>query len=145
MTKNTTRQLLIAISVLLLTSCLLSNSSGNSSTDIKEVLGSWNITKASLQKIKRDDKKTGDKMISSFTLNADSTAVVLFGESGNKKMEGTWIWQAEKKVGSKNFGLSLKSDVVIRVHGLYTLGLQLRKNGNKKNLVAGDYTFERQK
>lgn len=141
MTKKPFNQFLILISFLVLSSCLVSNSSNNSDTDVKEILGSWKITKESLQKIKSDDQKTEDKTITSFNLNSDSTATVSFGTSEKKIMNGTWIWQAEKKLGNENFGLSIKSDVVIRVNGLYTLGLQLRE---KNNLCAGDYTFEKQ-
>ncbi|WP_159518068.1 hypothetical protein [Sunxiuqinia indica] len=142
MTKKPFNQLLILISILIFTSCLFFNGSDNSDTDIKEVLGSWRITKKSLKKMKNDDQKTDHKIITSFKLNSDSTATVFFGVFEKKIMNGTWIWQAEKKLGNENFGLSIKSDVVIRVNGLYTLGLQLREDNN---LFTRDYTFEKQK
>ncbi len=142
MTKRRINQILIVTSILIMTSCLVSTSSNNSSTDIQEVLGSWNITKSSLKKIKSENKETEDKIITSFKLNSDSTAIVYFGESEKKRMNGTWIWQAEKKLGNENFGVSIKSDVVIRVTG-YTLGLQLNEERGKNNLTARDYTFEK--
>lgn len=144
MTKKTFNQFLILISALLITSCLISGSSNNSDTDINDVLGNWSITKGSLKMIKSDENKTEDKIVSAFKLNSDSTATVIFGESERKTMNGTWTWQAEKQIGNKNLGLSLKSDVVIYVQGLYTLGLQLRQNGDKNKLIAGDYTFEKE-
>jgi hypothetical protein len=142
MTKKPFNQFIILISILILSSCLVSNRSDNSETDIKEVLGSWRITTESLKKIKSNDQKTDDKIITSFKLNSDSTATVSFGESEKNIMNGTWIWQAEKKLGNENFGLSLKSDVVIRVSGLYIFGLQLSE---ENNLLAGDYIFKKQK
>lgn len=134
---------LIFIAVLLMTSCSVSNNSNNQSIDVNEVLGSWHITKVSLRRVNSDDNKTEEKIITSFELNSDYTAIVSFGESKQKRRDGTWTWQAEKKLGNKNFGISVKSDVVVRVNGLYTLGLQIREEKEKMILTAGDYTFEK--
>ncbi|MCU4163775.1 hypothetical protein [Carboxylicivirga caseinilyticus] len=144
MTKKTFNQLLIFITVLTITSCLISGGSNNLNVEKNDVLGSWKITKRSLKKITSDEKRTEDKIITSFILNSDSTAIITFGESDNKKMNGTWIWQAEKKMGNNNFGISISSDVVLNVNGLSALALQLEQKGEKNNLKAGDYTFEKQ-
>ena len=138
--------LLIALSILILTSCFVSNSSNNDDIKRPDVLGSWKITKESSQKI--NNKTADNEKISYFQLNADSTVIVSFGDSMEKKMTGTWVWKAEKKLGNNNLGLSLKTDVVIYVNSsinnLFFLGLQLNKTDGKINLTTADYSFEKQ-
>lgn len=135
--------ILIAISFLILSSCTFLNSYDNLNLKRQEILGSWTLSKESLKKIKKEKQK--DKIIAYFQLNSDSTATVSFEDSIEKKMAGTWVWKAEKKLGNNNLGISLKSDVVIYVNGLFTLGLQLNEIDGKINLTAADYLFEKQR
>ncbi len=134
--------ILISLSILFLTSCLISSSSDNLDLNRKDVLGSWKISKESSKKINKE--KTATERITYFQLNSDSTVTVSFGDSTEKKMTGTWVWKAEKRLGNDNFGFSLKTDVVIYVNNLFTLGLKLSKIDGKINLTAADYSFEKQ-
>ncbi len=134
---------LIAFSVLILTSCSVSSSSDNLNLKMQDVLGSWKLSKESSKIIKKENQKAENKVITSFQLRADSTATVFFGDSIEKKMDGTWVWKAEKKIGNNAFGFSLKSDVVIYTTG-HLLGLRLDETDGKVNLTVGDYLFVKQ-
>lgn len=134
--------ILIGLSILILTSCSVSISSGDLDVKRQDILGSWKISKGSLRMINNDTTKK--KIITSFRLNADSTVIVSFGGSTKKKMTGTWAWKAEKELGNRNFGISVKSDVAVYVNGLFTLGLQISKMDGEIILSAADYTFEKQ-
>lgn len=139
---KTIPSILIAFSILILTSCTSSNSSDNSNLKREDVLGVWTLSKRSLEKIKKE--KPDDKIITSFQLNADSTATASFDGSIDKKRAGTWVWKAEMKLGKNNFGISLKCDVVLYVNGLFKLGLDLNETAGKMNLNAADYSFQKQ-
>ncbi len=130
--------ILILLSILILTSCFVSNSSDNVGIKRQDILGSWKINKETAE----------NEKISYFQLNADSTVIVSFGDSMEKKMTGTWVWKAEKKIGNNNLGLSLKTDVVIyvnnNVNNSFILGLKLSEVDGKINLMTADYSFEKQ-
>ena len=134
---------LIAFSILILTSCSVSSSSDNLNLKMQDVLGSWKLSKESSRIIKKEKQKAENKVITSFHLNADSTATVSFGDSIEKKLDGTWVWKAEKKIGNNSFGFSLKTDVVIYTAG-HILGMQLNETDGKVNLTVGDYLFVKQ-
>ena len=133
--------ILLILSILILTSCFSPPSSSIINIERKDVLGSWNVTKKSLEGVKK--QKDGHKIVTHFELNADSTTTVSFGNSSESRSNGKWVWKAEKELGNKNFGISLKSDVVIYVNGLFTLGLQLNEIDGKISLTAADYIFKR--
>ncbi|SHJ84898.1 hypothetical protein SAMN05444280_13426 [Tangfeifania diversioriginum] len=136
--------LLIVILAVTVASCMMSGSSGESDANRKDVVGSWQIAGKSYETIKDKNEEKETQTVLSFQLKADSTGTMVY-EMKNRKNEIpiTWTWKAEKKLGSENFGVSMKSDVVIRGGGFTMLGLMIEENAGKLNLKSSDYLFEK--
>lgn len=136
--------LLTVILAVAFASCMISGSSGESDANRKDVVGNWQITGKSYETTKDKNEEKETQIVLSFQLNADSTGIMVY-EMKNRKNEipVTWSWKAEKRLGSENFGVSMKSDVVIRGGGFTMLGLMLSEKEGKLNLKASDYLFEK--
>lgn len=135
----------IIILILMLTACTFSSRSDLADLKRQDVLGVWKISNESSKQLKNG--KAESEIITCCQLNDDSTVVVSFGDSMEKKMTGTWIWKAEKRLGNSELGLSLKSDVVIRVNTLSSvimLWMFVNKTDGVLKLTSNDYTFEKQ-
>jgi hypothetical protein len=136
--------LLIVILAVTVASCMMSGSSGETDANRKDVVGSWQIAGKSYETIKDKNEDKETQTVLSFQLKADSTGIMVY-EMNNRKNEIpiTWTWKAEKKLGSENFGVSMKSDVVIHGGGFTMLGLMVSEKAGKLNLKASDYLFEK--
>ncbi len=104
------RLIITSLTALILTSCFSSSNSENNNLSREEILGTW---KLSVQSLKDIDLEKESSTITSFQLNADSTAVFYLADSPDKKTEGTWTWDNEKKIGNEDFGISIENDVMI--------------------------------
>ena len=106
----------------------------------EDVFGYWKLSEESYKNILKEGFKPKNEIVTEFHLNADSTAVVSFGNSveGQGKVS-TWSWKVEKKLGSNGF-VVLNCDIVITTkkaeNSIYKLGLLLNKKYGKINLTG---------
>ena len=129
--------ILISLTALILTSCFSSN---DINVNREDVLGSW---KLSVQSLKKIDVQKESNAITSFHLNADSTATFYLVDSSDKKVEGTWTWNNEKKTTDDNFGVGIENNVMIYSENLI-FGLILRNINGGICLTMQDATYEKQ-
>ncbi|MGQ7868363.1 hypothetical protein [Sunxiuqinia sp. sy24] len=106
------------------------------------VLGSWLLSNEQLDKSKDEGQDSAGQLVTRFKLNSDSTATVFASYLGERStIAGSWRWKADKKMGSKTFGLSLQSDVLIEVQGKVILGLRLKEIDGEISLMVGDAAY----
>jgi hypothetical protein len=105
----------------------------------EDIFGFWEITKASLKKQKKNQIQ-----IYSFQLNEDSTAIIFSSNSTKEKINGTWRWNIEKKIGVKFFYFSFKADVFLNGKNS-SLGLLLEEKGGDMYLSVGDHEFKKKR
>lgn len=133
------KSIFILLAILLLTAC---SSSNNIDVSREDVLGSWELSSQSLKKL---DLQKESSTITSFQLNADSTASFTMGDSSDRKVDGRWTWKNEKRIGSENFGVSIENDVMIYGKKMWALGLVLREDRNGEiTLIVQDKIYEKQ-
>jgi hypothetical protein len=105
---------------------------------MKQLIGTWKLSKHSK-----------DWNMASFTLNADSSAVVVWGDSdGLQEKTGKWAYRDEKKFGNNTFGISINSGVYISVamesHNMSSWGFSIKTKGDETYLAIGDDIYEKQ-
>ena len=129
----------ISLTILLFTACF---SSSNVDVSREDVLGSWELSSQSLKKL---DLQKESSTITSFQLNADSTASFTLGDSSDRKVDGRWTWKYEKRIGTEDFGVSIENDVMIYGKKMWMLGLVLREDKNGEiTLIVQDKIYEKQ-
>ena len=129
----------ISLTILLFTACFSSN---NIDVSREDVLGSWELSAQSLKKI---DLQKESSTITSFQLNADSTASFTMGDSSDRKVDCRWTWKYEKRIGTEDFGVSIENDVMIYGKKMWMLGLVLREDRNGEiTLIVQDKIYEKQ-
>ncbi len=132
------KSIFILLAILLLTAC---SSSNNIDVSREDVLGTWDLSTQSLKKI---DLQKESSTITSFQLNADSTATFNLGDSSERRVDGRWTWKNEKRIGTEDFGVSLENDVMIYGKRMWVLGLVLREDKNEKiTLIVQDKIYEK--
>ena len=132
------KSIFILLAIFLLTAC---SSSNNIDVSREDVLGTWDLSTQSLKKI---DLQKESSTITSFQLNADSTATFSLGDSSERRVDGRWTWKNEKRIGTEDFGVSLENDVMIYGKRMWVLGLVLRKDKNEKiTLIVQDKIYEK--
>ena len=132
------KSIFILLAIFLLTAC---SSSNNIDVSREDVLGTWDLSTQSLKKI---DLQKESSTITSFQLNADSTATFNLGDSSERRVDGRWTWKNEKRIGTEDFGVSLENDVMIYGKRMWVLGLVLREDKNEKiTLIVQDKIYEK--
>ena len=132
------KSIFILLAIFLITAC---SSSNNIDVSREDVLGTWDLSTQSLKKI---DLQKESSTITSFQLNADSTATFNLGDSSERRVDGRWTWKNEKRIGTEDFGVSLENDVMIYGKRMWVLGLVLRKDKNEKiTLIVQDKIYEK--
>jgi hypothetical protein len=132
------KSIFILLAIFLITAC---SSSNNIDVSREDVLGTWDLSTQSLKKI---DLQKESSTITSFQLNADSTATFNLGDSSERRVDGRWTWKNEKRIGTEDFGVSLENDVMIYGKRMWVLGLVLREDKNEKiTLIVQDKIYEK--
>ena len=132
------KSIFILLAIFLLTAC---SSSNNIDVSREDILGTWDLSTQSLKKI---DLQKESSTITSFQLNADSTATFNLGDSSERRVDGRWTWKNEKRIGTEDFGVSLENDVMIYGKRMWVLGLVLREDKNEKiTLIVQDKIYEK--
>ena len=132
------KSIFILLAIFLITAC---SSSNNIDVSREDILGTWDLSTQSLKKI---DLQKESSTITSFQLNADSTATFNLGDSSERRVDGRWTWKNEKRIGTEDFGVSLENDVMIYGKRMWVLGLVLRKDKNEKiTLIVQDKIYEK--
>jgi hypothetical protein len=131
---------LIVLSVLLFASCIITSNSDHSKYTRQDVVGSWEITKSSLKKLKKEKEEFD--IVTSFKLKSDSTYTVVWGVSKPIERSGSWDWKPEKRVGTEKIGFNVRSDVLF-VSGHQILGFLIHENDGEMYLNANQYVFKK--
>ena len=132
------KSIFILLAIFLITAC---SSSNNIDVSREDILGTWDLSTQSLKKI---DLQKESSTITSFQLNADSTATFNLGDSSERRVDGRWTWKNEKRIGTEDFGVSLENDVMIYGKRMWVLGLVLREDKNEKiTLIVQDKIYEK--
>ena len=132
------KSLLITLSILLFSSCILNISSDNVDLEKEDVLGYWEITKKSFKQMR--EQEPTDEIITSFQLNEDSTVDIYFDNSDESKLNQPWEWKGKMKLFKHTFGIG---DVFVHLPN-GGLGMLLYKETDGKIcLTVFDYIFEK--